>query len=900
MEQTTANAGGKLDDIPVKKPIRRGMLRASILFALTLCILLSALSYFIFSGILHRQYQERLAEVVTYIEHHVDADDLRACLESGEHSEKYDQLQLFLNGMIDDLGLAYIYIVIPEETVLVNAISATSAAEFAAGEDNMLLLEATDAYSREELARYRSFWNAEDVGYFEESSEYGTFYTAVKPVRAADGETVAILCVDEEIGEVQWSIWRMVLFVVLLVVIAFAVFLLLMNGWMRKRVIEPLLDLERSTEEFSVKSRDVQELSQMQYELPEIRTENELQSLAESFGRMADSMRIRAEEIAGAKHRAERAEEENRRLAEEAAAARKIAELTSSLSQLFNNIPCVAYAKDAETGRYTACNQFFANYANKATPEDVAGLTDFEIFDAETAAHFGEDDRKALATDEPSVFYENVPDAAGNRLHLQTTKLKFTGPDGRSQLLGMSVDVTELIRMRQETEEAKLAYEAAHSSSITYANLAQALATDYEHLYYIDIDTDDYVEYRSDAHSNTLVIDVEGKDFFNLSRRMAQEIIHPDDQVMFLESFKKDNILHAIDVRGAFTITYRQIVDGEPVYMNMKVTRMDGDGHHITIGISNVDAQMRYQDLMERTQEELTTYSRIAALTGDIIAIYSVDPETDSYVQYIARQEFQEIGFGANGEDFFNYVRAESVANVHPDDALRFLTMFKKNVILEEIRENGVFVLSYRFIINGAPLYISAKAAMVKEKGGQQLIVGFINIDAQVRQEQEYERKLTVARNKANVDALTGVRNKHAYGDAEAELNRRISEGDAPEFAVLSLDVNNLKEVNDTKGHAAGDVYLKQACGIICRVFAHSPVYRVGGDEFIVIAQGEDYAHADELLAELRRTNEENEGSELPLVAAGIARSDGHSTVQELFERADKAMYSEKQRLKCV
>ena len=60
------------------------------------------------------------------------------------------------------------------------------------------------------------------------------------------------------------------------------------------------------------------------------------------------------------------------------------------------------------------------------------------------------------------------------------------------------------------------------------------------------------------------------------------------------------------------------------------------------------------------------------------------------------------------------------------------------------------------------------------------------------------------------------------------------------------------------------------------------------------------YARADELLAELRRTNEENKGSELPLVAAGIARSDGHSTVEELFERADKDMYSEKQRLKGV
>ena len=898
MEQPQIVNGTASENMPVRKPIRRGMLRASVLFALTLCILLSALSYFVFSRGLHSQYNQRLSEVVTYIEHHIDADDLRKCMETGEHSEKYDLLQDFLNGMIDDLGLAYIYIVVPEEKVMVNVISATSAAEFAAGDDNMPLGETTDFYDEASLARYRSFWNNQETGYFEESSEWGAYYTAVKPIRSSDGETFAILCVDEDISEVQWSIWKMVLFSVLLVVVAFAVFLLLMNVWMRRRVIEPLTLLERSTEEFSVKSRDARDLSEMQYELPEIHSENELQSLAKSFGRMAEAMRARAEEIAGARDRAKRAEEENRRLSEEADAARKIAELTESLHQLFNNIPGMAYSKDAETGRYTACNQSFAAYTHKTSPREVVGLTDAEIFDAETAAHFAETDKAAVNAEEPIVYYEDVPDAAGNPLRLQTTKLKFTDSKGRLSVLGMSVDVTELTQMRQKTQEATLAYEAARSSSVTYANLAQALATDYEHLYYIDIETDDYVEYRSDAHSNKLVIDVEGTDFFNRSREMALDLIYPDDQVMFLESFKKDNILNAIAARGAFTVTYRQCYEGEPVYMNMKITRMSGDDRHITIGISNVDAQMRYQELMERTQEELTTYSRITALAGDIIAIYSVDPETDQYSQYSAMQRFQEMGFTANGEDFFNHVRSESVAAVHPDDALRFLTMFKKSIILEEIRNNGVFVLTYRYMINGAPLYISAKAAMVKEKDGQQLIVGFINIDAQVRQEQEYERKLTVARNKANVDALTGVRNKHAYGDAEAELNRRISEGEAPEFAVLSLDVNNLKEVNDTKGHAAGDLYLKQACGIICRVFAHSPVYRVGGDEFIVISQGEDYQNADALLRELRRTNKENEGTDLPQVAAGIARYNGESSVAELFDRADKAMYVEKQSLK--
>ncbi len=899
MDQTNVAFNGTKNSVRVRRPIRRGMLRASVLFALTLCILLSALSFFVFSGVLHRQYAERLSEIITYIENHVDADDLRHCVETEEPSEKYDQLQSFLNGMIDDLGLAYIYIVIPEETLMVNVISATSAAEFAAGEDNMSLGEVSDFYSEKELARYRSFWSSEEIGYFEESSEWGAFYTAVKPIRASDGETVALLCVDEEIGQVRWDIWKMVLFVIVLVVVAFVVFLLMMNGWMRTRVIGPLLELERSTEDFSVKSRDAQELGQMQYELPEIHTENELQSLAESFGRMAADLCARAEEIAGARHRAERAEAENRRLSEEADAAKKIAALTASLSQIFNNIPGMAYAKDAETGRYTAVNRNFAVYAHKESPEEVIGLTDAEIFDKKTAAHFVEDDKKALVSDDPIVFYEDVTDAAGNPKRLQTTKLKFVDSDGRLSMLGMSVDVTELVKMRQETQEARRAYEAVRSSSVTYANIAQALASDYEHLYYVDIETDDYVEYKSDLKTAALVIDEQGKDFFNVSRRTALDLIYPDDQVMFLESFKKENILGAIALRGAFTITYRQMFEDKPLYMNMKITRMNADERHITIGVSNVDAQMQYQETMERAQEELTTYNRITALTGDIIAIYSVDPETDHFTQYSAMKGAQELGFTANGDDFFSHIRTEAVSTVHPDDALRFLTMFKKDIILKEIQTNGVFVLSYRFLMNGKPLYISAKAAMVREKGGQQLIVGFLNIDSQVRQEQEYERKLTVARDKANVDALTGVRNKHAYGDAEAELNSRIAEGDAPKFAVLSLDLNNLKRVNDTKGHAAGDTYLKQASGIICRIFAHSPVYRVGGDEFIVISQGEDYQNADALLAELRRTNEENIGTELPLIAAGISRyTKGDQSVQEIFERADKAMYEEKQRLK--
>ena len=134
-------------------------------------------------------------------------------------------------------------------------------------------------------------------------------------------------------------------------------------------------------------------------------------------------------------------------------------EITRMLAttSLFNNMPAMVFSKDAQTGRYLACNQPFAEYAHKGTPEGVVGLTDFEIFDEATAAHFVEDDKKALAMDEPHIFIEDVPDATGKNIrHLQTTKMKFTDAEGRLCTLGLCVDVTVMTRVKTaETEDRR-------------------------------------------------------------------------------------------------------------------------------------------------------------------------------------------------------------------------------------------------------------------------------------------------------------------------------------------------------------------------------------------------------------------------------------------------------------
>ncbi len=112
---------------------------------------------------------------------------------------------------------------------------------------------------------------------------------------------------------------------------------------------------------------------------------------------------------------------------------------------------------------------------------------------------------------------------------------------------------------------------------------------------------------------------------------------------------------------------------------------------------------------------------------------------------------------------------------------------------------------------------------------------------------QNLKKYISGMRYKAYSDPLTHVKNKNAYELEKERLERQMQMGDA-KFALLMLDTNDLKEINDTYGHDHGDEYLLACCQLICRVFDHSPVFRIGGDEFLVLLENEDYEHREELV----------------------------------------------------
>ena len=586
--------------------------------------------------------------------------------------------------------------------------------------------------------------------------------------------------------------------------------------------------------------------------------------------------------------------EEYRRGMEEAS---EVSKLKDNIVALLDNMPGMTFTKDAETGVYLACNQAFADYAHKSSPEGVVGLTDEQIFDPETAKHFVEDDKMALSMDKPFIFFEDVPDAAGNQKQLQTTKLKYYDFDGRLCVLGICRDVSEMVRIQRSSTKTKEDYEEERNTGIIYANIAQALARGYTDLYYIDTDTEGFIEYRSDDEGRLKEVR-RGWHFFEECKIKAEQLIYPDDKDKVINALNRRNLLTALDKNSSFVMTYRLISDEGPHYVSMKVSRREDDDHNIVLGVTDVDEEMKQRQAAERVKEEHIAYTRLNALTGDFLCVYVMDPKSGRYREFSATEDYNLYAQAKEGIDFFEAISEAATEFVHPEDLNRFLSAFTKENVISEIEKHGFFTISYRLMMNGKPVYVQLKAAKVQEKEGERLVFGINDIDSQVRQEEDYVKNLAKAKIEANIDALTGVKNRHAYLMAEERLNVQIKDHKDLEFAVVILDVNDLKKINDTEGHNTGDQYIKDACRIICEIFKHSPVFRVGGDEFVVITQGSDYNCIDELINRVYEHNMKAKENGGIVIACGMAKHQDESIVAPVFERADQNMYDNKYDLK--
>lgn len=158
----------------------------------------------------------------------------------------------------------------------------------------------------------------------------------------------------------------------------------------------------------------------------------------------------------------------------------------------------------------------------------------------------------------------------------------------------------------------------------------------------------------------------------------------------------------------------------------------------------------------------------------------------------------------------------------------------------------------------------------------------------------------------AYTDALTDMENRTAFEEKEAEIAEKIQSGELSEVLICQIDLNNLKKVNDSYGHACGDKYLIKSAEIIKETFGKSGfAYRIGGDEFIVfiISEGAEFIYEK---CVLKMKALENEFNKLPDVPVPLHLAYGHSmyrkgnyeSIEKAEIEADRRMYRFKEEIK--
>ena len=459
--------------------------------------------------------------------------------------------------------------------------------------------------------------------------------------------------------------------------------------------------------------------------------------------------------------------------------------------------------------------------------------------------------------------------------------------------------VLGVINIDEEYHRRQAEKEIARQKEL-YDQITGSLAARFETLYYIDIDTSTYIEISSNDEYKKLNVPATGNDFFAESRRSIRKYVHPEDQEKVIKYHYIDEMLKNLKIRNSFTDTYRLVVNDKVKYIrHMEI--LSRDKKHIIVCIENIDAEMREKLAQRENQQRSITYTQIAeSLASHYDLIYYIDVNNLSFIEFATHKIYGELEIQEEGDNFFSVAKQNADRVIHPEDRARMKLFLDKDNIITRLGNRKKLVEDYRMVVDGGkPRYTRMKVMWSSDKS--HFIMCIENREDDVKREKEHLQALAMANEIARKDELTSTRNKTAYQEMEKDIQQSIEEGTNDPFGIIICDINDLKLINDTEGHKAGDEYIKASCKMICKIFSHSPVFRYGGDEFIVILRGQDFDNRESLLSTLRRQVEEHVNlGEGAVVAAGLAEFQPleDKTVEAVFNRADSRMYEDKKKLK--
>ncbi|MCR5687851.1 MAG: diguanylate cyclase [Lachnospiraceae bacterium] len=433
-----------------------------------------------------------------------------------------------------------------------------------------------------------------------------------------------------------------------------------------------------------------------------------------------------------------------------------------------------------------------------------------------------------------------------------------------------------------------------------YTQISGSLAEDYEAIYYINIETGRFMEISASEKYRSMNVPQEGRDFYSETRENARRYAHPDDRDFAESLYYKDTMLRNLQGKKSYSYKYRIMVGDEARYYRFVVMLSEDRKHFVLCDKDIQDTMTDETGLMEKEKTHIT-FSRIAeSLASNYDVIFYVNIDTGSYTGYSSQDIYGGLQVQKSGDDFFSDTVKSLSQGIHPQDRERMISVIDRDYLISSLEGRKQVDFEYRLIVDDRSEHTRLSAR--KSSDGQHLIIGIENIDEEVRKEKEHLHALNTEKELARRDELTGTRNKTAFTELEQSVQTSMDQGmDHRPFAIAVCDINDLKKVNDTKGHKAGDEHIRASAKILCDIFDHSPVFRIGGDEFAIFLSGDDFESRNDLIEKLHGISEENrKGRRGPVIAVGMSEYDpkNDSDVTAIFDRADHLMYEDKRRLK--
>jgi two-component system, cell cycle response regulator len=230
-------------------------------------------------------------------------------------------------------------------------------------------------------------------------------------------------------------------------------------------------------------------------------------------------------------------------------------------------------------------------------------------------------------------------------------------------------------------------------------------------------------------------------------------------------------------------------------------------------------------------------------------------------------------------------------------ECLRMLADLRPDIVLLDVVMPGIDgweTLDRLRQISGVPvIMLTARAEDIDRVRG--LRAGADDYLGKPFQQAELEARIEAVMRRSELgrrDALTGLPNRRTFDE---HLDSMFAPGrpTGQPFALVLFDIDHFKQVNDTRGHDAGDQVLRDVATIAQRrMRAGEQIFRIGGEEFAIVVGGD--RNAAVIVAERVRVAVESE-SNLPTLSAGVAAfpQDAH-TRDQLFQEADRALYAAK------